>query len=90
MNNIILSNHALVFRTRMDIPNDEHAQEQYQTGLQIGKEYAKFHIAVNRVWSASKPGSCCFSSEKLGYHRATAEFFQGILDSGIEIIDHRD
>ena len=84
-----MSEEALAFRMTMDRPGDAYAIKQYFHGLEIGQTYNEFHIAINNAWSASDKRRNCFSYEKLGYHRATAELFQGILDSGIKIIDHR-
>ena len=80
------------FKTHFDkMPvNIARRQEARAKGLKTGQDATEFHIAVNSVWSTTnKDGSSTFAYERLGYHANTAYFFQGILESGVEIIDHR-
>ena len=42
-------------------------------------------IARNGVWSASGEGVFVSSYEMIGYHTGSNSFYEGLLDSGIEI-----
>lgn len=69
----------------------EYAQQQYEKGLETGKQANYVSVAVNNVWSAGmKSGGHLSSYEKLGYHGRTWNFWQGVLDSGCKIVVYRE
>jgi hypothetical protein len=75
------------FRTGWDRPG--YAEEQYATGLRIGRENERIHISVTGVWGASRPGSSLSSYETIGGHANTADLLRGFLDSGCPIVVYR-
>lgn len=80
------------FSTSFDsmLSNIVKRQADFNRGLNTGKSAAEFHIGRNGIWSTTnKDGSTTFSYERLGYHANTAYFFQGVLESGVAIVDHR-
>jgi hypothetical protein len=71
--------------------NRARRDEDYERGLEAGNRAIKFHIGVNGVWATSnKDGSHTSSTEMLGYHANTAYFLRGVLDSGVQVMDHRN
>jgi hypothetical protein len=70
--------------------NVQDIEKNYQRGLAHGQEAIEFHISITGSWSTHlKTGGHCQAYEKIGYHAGTGHFLRGILDSGVEIIDHR-
>jgi len=73
------------------------ADEQYQHGLDIGREYDQIHISCNGVWGATKQPADpkrsgvvhCQSCEGIGYHACTKDLLHGFLDSGTPIVVYR-
>ena len=82
--------HPRMFKTGFDTP--ELDQEQYDKGLEIGKESEYVTIARNGTWSArGLDGVATSSYEGIGYHASTTALLKGFLDSGCEIyIDRND
>jgi hypothetical protein len=76
--------HPRMFITGFDTPESDN--EQYEKGLEIGRESEYVGIAKNGTWY-SKPlrGGVCTSYEGIGYHRSTAALLKGFLDSGTEV-----
>ena len=70
----------------------EIAKKRYDDGLNfklnhLGINYVT--IARNGVWSASGNGVFVSSYEMIGYHTGSNSFYEGLLDSGIDIRDLR-
>ena len=68
------------------------AKKRYDEGLNFelnhcGIDYVT--IAKNGVWSASGKGIFVSSYEMIGHHTGSNSFYEGLLDSGIEIRDLR-
>lgn len=78
------------FKTGFD-KNDEHAENQYKKGLEIGSEMGYILISDRSVWLAgdsSKTGVIS-SSEGIGYHKNTKDLLRGFIDSGATIVVNR-
>jgi hypothetical protein len=79
------------FRTDYDCrfgPESKSAKQRdgYVTGLSL----QRFAIGQNGVWcGVPKDGGSLISYERIGYHALTAQFLQGILDSGCPIVVYR-
>jgi hypothetical protein len=69
--------------------NLEKAQDAYQKGLDVGKEYDEITLSVRGVWGAHKENSHCQSYEGIGYHANTKWLLKGFLDSGCPIAVYR-
>ena len=68
------------------------AIERYNKGLNLKLDHPSINyitIARNGVWSASGDGICVMSYEKIGYHTGSNSFYEGLMESGIEIRDLR-
>jgi len=68
------------------------AIEKYNEGLNFKLNHPDINyvtIARNGVWSASGNGISVMSYEKIGYHTGSNSFYEGLVDSGIEIRDLR-
>lgn len=79
------------FLTAYDGRNAQYAKEQYEKGVEIGRQAKAIHISAGTVWSASmKSGSALCSYEGIGYHACTADLLRGFLDSGAQIVVSRE
>jgi len=70
----------------------EIAKKRYNEGLNLKLDNPSIDyvtIARNGVWSASGNGVFVSSYEMIGYHVGSNSFYEGLLDSGIEIRDLR-
>lgn len=77
------------YRSPFD-PENKIRKKRYEEGLQTAEEYEYVTIAINGVWGGrKKDGASVGSYEKLGFHACTADFLQGILESGVQVIDYR-
>ena len=68
------------------------AIEKYNEGLNFKLNHPNINyvtIARNGVWSASGEGVFVSSYEIIGHHTGSDSFYEGLLDSGIEIRDLR-
>ena len=68
------------------------AIERYNKGLNLKLDHPSINyitIARNGVWSASGEGVFVSSYEMIGYHTGSNAFYEGLVDSGIEIRDLR-
>lgn len=69
--------------------------EQFNRGLEIGKQAYEIHIGINDVWSARVKNpfgdipSTVQSYEKIGYHANTADLLRGFICSKCKLIVHR-
>ena len=66
----------------------EIAKKRYNKGLNFKLNHPNIDyvtIARNGVWSASGEGVCVMSYEKIGYHTGSNSFYEGLMESGIEI-----
>jgi len=66
----------------------EIAKKRYDEGLKFKVNNPNINyvtIARNGVWSASGEGVFVSSYEMIGYHTGSNSFYEGLLDSGIEI-----
>jgi hypothetical protein len=79
------------FITDYDKTLDDYAKEQYEKGLNTGKEFALISIGASSVWSASMNGrgSLLSSYEGIGYHSCTADLLRGFLDSPAKVVVYR-
>jgi len=80
------------FITDFDSRNsDDYAKQQYNHGLETGKEFRLITINANSVWSASmnSQGSLLSSYEGIGYHSCTADLLRGFLDSPAKVVVYR-
>ena len=96
LNNTLLKERLLQIAEPLSImAGDKYldiAKKRYDEGLNFklnhhGIDYVT--IARNGVWSASGDGIFASSYEKIGYHTRSNSFYEGLLDSGIEIRDLR-
>lgn len=83
-----------LFRTEWDtLPANTgkgYSDQQYQTGLLVGRESEYVTISARGTWGAvGKRGSVTTSYEGIGYHACTADLLRGFLDSGVSIIVYR-
>jgi len=70
----------------------EIAKKRYNEGLNFKVKHPDINyvtIARNGVWSASGEGVFVSSYEMIGYHTGSNAFYEGLVDSGIEIRDLR-
>ena len=68
------------------------AIEKYNEGLNFKAKHPNINyvtIARNGVWSASGVGVFVSSYEMIGFHTGSNSFYEGLLDSEIEIRDLR-
>ena len=68
------------------------AIDKYNKGLNFKVKHPDINyvtIARNGVWSASGEGVFVSSYEIIGHHTGSDSFYEGLLDSGIEIRDLR-
>ena len=66
----------------------EIAKKRYNEGLNFKVKHPDINyvtIARNGVWSASGEGVFVSSYEIIGHHTGSDSFYEGLLDSGIEI-----
>lgn len=68
--------------------NQARSDEQYQKGLEVGKNYEVITISFKGVWGAQTPGTLT-SYEGIGYHANTAALLRGFLDSGKPVLVYR-
>lgn len=79
------------FITGYDSLNAEYQTQQYNKGLELGKNALVINISVSDVWSmVMKDGSLRTSYERIGYHAGTAALLRGFIDSGAKIVIWRD
>lgn len=79
------------FNNGFDDAHPRIGAENYEKGLKTGRAAKTIHIAVNSVWGASMlDGSSISSYTGIGYHTGTAGLLRGFIDSGCEILVHRD
>jgi hypothetical protein len=78
------------FRTEYDGRVLGKAEEQYQAGLEYGRNATRISLSYKGVWGASmKNGAMVSSYEGIGYHAETAALLKGFLDSGCAIVVYR-
>lgn len=78
------------FVTDWDTINPHRANEQYESGLKVGKDAKAVCICANGTWAADmRDGSSLTSYEGIGYHAHTSSLLKGFLDSGAKIIVYR-
>jgi len=68
------------------------AKKRYDEGLNFKLNNPSINyvtIARNGVWSASGNDISVMSYEKINYHTGSNSFYEGLVDSGIEIRDLR-
>lgn len=67
------------------------ANLQYQTGLEIGREWDTITIGAHTTWGAHMDAGMKHLSayEGIGYHACTADLLRGFLDSPARLIVYR-
>lgn len=74
-----------MFGTSFDVDINKR-RENYERGLKTGEECTKVWVSANGTWGGdTKNGGIITSYEGIGYHAYTADFWRGILNSGVPV-----